>query len=29
MKVKWLISSSVLSWMYWSMSSSSTATASV
>src|SRR6185437_14685148 len=29
MKRKWLISSSVLSWMYWSMSSSRTATASV
>ena len=29
MKVKWLNSSSVLSWMYWFMSSSSTATASV
>src|SRR4029079_11527811 len=28
MKVKWLNSSAVLSWMYWFMSSSSTATAS-
>jgi hypothetical protein len=27
MKAAWLISSSVLAWMYWAMSESSTATA--